>query len=61
MTTDLVCQMRDGCKEAVTHIDNRGFVYCTSHGLVRRYTVPCRKLRPHELKRLHRNEPVKSY
>lgn len=55
------CDMWLSCTEPVTHIDDKGFVYCTTHGLERRGWRPCRKLRPHELRRLERGEQVKSY
>lgn len=57
----LTCDMVKECHEPVTHIDNKGFVYCTKHGVERRYTHPCRKLRTHELNRLKRGETVKRY
>lgn len=57
----LTCEMDDACTEPVTHIDNKGFIYCTDHGVDRRWWVPCRKLRPHELNRLRRGEQVRRY
>jgi hypothetical protein len=55
------CDMVDDCKEPITHIDTAGFAYCTTHGLERRESEPCRKLRPHELNRLNRGEQLKRY
>ena len=58
----LTCDMVKGCVAPVTHIDNKGFLYCTKHGLDRRYSyVPCRKLRQHEVNRLLRGEQVQRY
>jgi hypothetical protein len=56
------CNATSDCTRAVTHIDPNGYVYCEHHGLARRsYTSPCRKLRRHELNRLHAGEQVKRY
>lgn len=57
----LACGMTEGCLSDVTHIDNRGFLYCTFHGLQRRADTPCRKLRPHELNRLRKGEAIGRY
>lgn len=59
---DLKCDMTEDCAEPVTHIDPHGFIYCTEHGLSKRsYYHLCRKLRPHELRRLQRGEKVARY
>ena len=55
------CDMVSDCREPVTHIDTRGFAYCTAHGLERRDSQPCRKLRAHEIRRLERGEQVTKY
>ena len=55
------CQMDAGCTHAVTHLDQSGFLYCTNHGLQRRASRPCRKLRPHELARLKRGDQITKY
>jgi hypothetical protein len=57
----LNCEMTDDCPEPVTMIDRNGFIYCTDHGIGRRDWKPCRKLRPHELRRLARGEQVTRY
>lgn len=50
------------CGVPVTHIDEKGFVYCEYHGLLRRACgVLCRKLRGHELKRLEAGKPLLRY
>lgn len=50
----LTCDMDRECKAAVTHIDEKGFVYCAPHGIDRRtYSGRyCRRMRPWEVKRL---------
>lgn len=55
------CDMEKGCPEPVTHLDQKGYVYCTEHGLDRRRSQPCRKLRTFELNRLARGEQVNRY
>ena len=59
--TVLICDMVDGCMEPVTHLDNKGYVYCTDHGIGRRDWRPCRKLRPWEIRRLLRDQPLARY
>ena len=61
LTTILRCDMTAGCLEPVTHLDNKGYVYCTQHGIERRDCRPCRKLRAHELRKLEQGEPLKRY
>jgi hypothetical protein len=49
----LKCDMALDCQEPVTHIDNKGYAYCTKHGEQRKaYGTPCRKLRPSEITKL---------
>lgn len=60
-TVILACDGEAGCCAPVTHIDNKGYIYCEGHGLARRTYRPCRKLRPHELRTLRRGEPVRRY
>lgn len=57
----LKCDMTRECAADVTHIDNKGFVYCTGHGEDRRERIPCRKLRPHEIKQLTFGQPLSKY
>lgn len=46
----LGCDMTEGCTECVTHVDDKGFVYCKGHGLQRRAGgTPCRALRKREI------------
>lgn len=58
---ELTCDMSTECTDPVAMIDNKGWIYCERHGLERRSWKPCRKLRPHELNRLKRGEPLKRY
>lgn len=57
----LHCDMERDCAEPVTHIDRKGYVYCTAHGAQRKLYQPCRKLRPFELKRLQTGESLRRY
>ena len=61
MNTALKCEMATDCKEAVTHIDNKGFIYCRQHGIECKGWRPCRMLKPGELKRLKAGIPVVRY
>ena len=56
-----VCDMDGKCEEPVTHIDDHGFIYCAKHGEQRKQWRRCRKLRPHEVNRIKRGEPVTRY
>jgi hypothetical protein len=57
----LACDMRFDCDAPVTHMDHKGFVYCTEHGLRRRVYCPCRSLRPFEVRKLQRGEVIAKY
>lgn len=46
---DLKCDMKLDCGASVTHIDEKGWVYCAQHGAIRKYTMRCRQLKPKEL------------
>lgn len=58
---DTTCDMTHDCTEPVTYIDQGGYVYCTPHGLQRQSYEPCRKMRPHEVNRIKRGEPLTRY
>ena len=60
-TMTLRCDMTDECEAPVSHIDQKGYAYCTEHGIERRSWMPCRRLQPHELHRLERGEPLARY
>jgi len=55
----LKCDMEKDCKETITHIDNKGFIYCQKHGEQRKVYCRCRKLKPSELKKLQSGMPIK--
>lgn len=59
----LQCQMRDDCHEPVSHIEDRGFIYCQEHAVSRRQSGwgHTRKLRPWEIRLLLAGEPVPTY
>lgn len=49
---ELTCQMTEACTGEVTHIDEKGFVYCAPHGATRKSHCLCRQLRASELRAL---------
>lgn len=55
------CDMEADCTAPITHLDDKGWVYCTPHGEQRQMSHRCRKLRPHELARINRGDTVRSY
>lgn len=55
------CDMVADCKAPIAYLDKKGFVYCESHGKQRQASQPCRKLRPHELKKIARGEQITRY
>lgn len=58
----LACAMYVSCSAEVSMIDEQGYVYCASHGVSRRSGgTRCRKLRPHELRRLERTGQIERY
>lgn len=57
----LKCSGQDNCIQDVTHIDEKGFVYCARHGEIRKQYMRCRKLTTKELKQLSNDMPLKNY
>lgn len=60
--TTLKCAMGLGeCSGEVTHIDDKGYVYCTGHGERRRCdgVRKCRALRPAEITKLTIGQTIK--
>jgi hypothetical protein len=53
--------MDHDCHQPPSMIDDKGHIYCAEHGIERRDWRPCRKLRPHELRRIARGEQVTRY
>ena len=54
----LQCDMDRACKQAITHIDVKGYVYCKPHGIERKASHRCRKLTPTELRTLEAGQPI---
>ena len=57
----LKCLMTDDCNKAVTHIDDKGYPYCTEHGERRKNVRPCRRLTKEEIKALTNGQTIKGY
>lgn len=47
--------------ENVTHIDDKGFIYCKPHGENRQRHRNCRKLRANELNRIKAGKTIQKY
>lgn len=62
-TIELHCEQTCNCTSEVTHIGNKGYIYCQRHAIERRQSghENTRKLRPYEVKKLRRGEPVAKY
>ena len=54
----IACDMTATCERDVAMIDREGYVYCEGHGMRRRMSQPCRKLRPAEIKRITNGERI---
>ena len=61
VTRELKCDMEKDCSESVTHIDDKGYVYCRSHGIMRKSWRRCRMLKPKEKAQLLEGIPLSSY
>lgn len=64
MTTNngvLQCDMEDACHAPVTHLEDKGWVYCAQHAEDRRGMHRIRRLQPWELKVLASGEPLATY
>lgn len=57
-TTKLQCDMKDSCTSPITHIGEKGYVYCAEHKDDRKGIERCRKLRKWELKLLESGQLV---
>lgn len=55
------CEMTEDCPQKVTHIDDKGYIYCARHGEIRKAYRRCRKLSPKELKTIEAGSPITSY
>lgn len=62
LRTILTCDMRRDCRAEVTHLDEKGFVYCRAHGIQRReHGKRCRALAKWELDQLAQGKPLAQY
>jgi hypothetical protein len=57
----LKCDWRADCTNPISHIDEKGYVYCMDHGRVRQGSMRCRKLTQPEIKRLLNGQPLERY
>lgn len=55
------CDMHAGCAAQVTHIGEKGYIYCTTHAGLRQGYERCRRLRPWECRRIESGKPLRSY
>jgi hypothetical protein len=57
------CDMKKDCHSEVTHIGEKGYIYCTLHAQVRRDFVGerTRKMKPWELALIKAGKPLPSY
>ena len=55
------CGMKKGCTNQVTHIGEKGYVYCAECAPLRRGWERCRRMRPWELKLVAAGKPLPSY
>lgn len=55
------CDMGGGCAGPVTHIGEKGYVYCAEHAIMRRGYERTRKLRPWEQRAVSRGQRLLSY
>lgn len=57
------CDMENECTGAVTHIGEKGYIYCTEHAIERRRFVGenTRKMRKWEIELIKAGQPLPSY
>lgn len=55
------CDMQKDCQGSVGYIDEKGYVYCDTHGKQCKQHMRCRKLTPKELKRLLGEKQIERY
>lgn len=55
------CNMRSTCLKPVTHIGEKGYIYCTECAGIRQGYERCRKMRAWELKLIKAGKPIPSY
>jgi hypothetical protein len=57
----LRCEMRTSCERPVTHLDEKGYIYCEVHGHDRQSWLRCRRLTAGELLRLEAGLTVRRF
>ena len=58
----LRCDMDRECTAPISHIDEKGFIYCREHGIGRRDSGRrCRALARYELARIQDDKPLPTY
>ena len=55
------CQMKRDCGNAVTHIGERGYVYCSEHAPLRKGIERTRRMRPWEMALIAKGKPIPNY
>lgn len=58
MNLFLRCDMHRDCDKPVTHIDDKGWIYCERHGHERKGARPCRELSKTEIDMLVQKKPI---
>lgn len=56
-----MCDMKNDCTKPVTHIGEKGYVYCAEHVECRSGVERCRKMRGWERARIAAGKPLMSY
>lgn len=56
--SQLTCDMQESCESEITHVDNKGWLYCDHHGAQRNRSTPCRKLQAGEITRLENGQTI---
>lgn len=54
----LRCDMEQDCPGEVTHMDEKGYAYCRSHGDARKRVCRCRQLTVRELRALTAGQAI---
>lgn len=62
-SSPLRCDMTADCTEPITHLDSKGYLYCTKHAAQRKSSSgpSVRKLKPGEISKLSRGESIRGY
>lgn len=58
MAIQNACDMRSDCINTVTHVGNKGYIYCSSHAAARAGVEKTRELKKIELEHLHEGLPI---